>query len=745
MKIPFTEPTAPRYIYINPSTNLIHLLVPVVKGETIGTDNTCKTTAASDEFFNGAALRELNAYKSALEFDLQLLGNDHVTLRDAKQQRLIQIDAYIAATPAMQKIYKNAITAQIQIPSNLYSIQLRPRIQDPDSPVVNSVFNINRKNDTTGTPLSALYNALYKAFPGVSIVPLNPRKKLEDSVKAELATKPQPINFETIQTTLADTFLRLFGLTVDFKHDSTVNLADVTKASIDESLGYKPETPATTEDYTEALLSVCAPDIWLEIPTSKFYSCDSEQDDHQTEQLSIMTQFFLAHVNIHCAENNISTENFGVILDSSDELSEEVAGIIVSALGTGANVEESLCTFFNKHTSEFGLSRPLSLADTDTIKQRFATNHTTIINSPHFDDFMILNTATNVGKFVAHQYSICTDFSELVVDSSLDNPWFQTMRADFEAPDNRPIAHQNAHIKASIDLEIDKLLSRVTDEKQLDRLDPKTRITLNKSPDFQSQTFLLNIAHGKQEEAKRQIEANPALFLDTRRFTDYSGRTFNCTGYEYAYWAKDTHMCRMLEALMDESTKALMLESINAIDKDGLSYEQQGESKKSKHFNLEPLLAAMQDYVDQYNQRDRAANKDACMRVGLAQCDLPVHVVNEYCRPDRSFDPTPEFSEASLPRISTYYRMIRRVEAPLFPLVVSATTGLGVDFALRRTRWATALGVAAEGAANSQTLRDLVVDAAAVRHLDEVRTNDLKLSRQNLLPIEPAPGRGLRP
>ncbi len=35
MIIPFTEPTAPRYIYINPETNRVHLLVPVVGGQEI--------------------------------------------------------------------------------------------------------------------------------------------------------------------------------------------------------------------------------------------------------------------------------------------------------------------------------------------------------------------------------------------------------------------------------------------------------------------------------------------------------------------------------------------------------------------------------------------------------------------------------------------------------------------------------------------------------------------------------------
>ena len=755
MIIPLTEPSASRYIYINPENNQVHLLVPLVGGQEIGTDNTCKSTLASDEFFNGAALRELNAYKAALVFDLQLLGHDNPPLSETKHQRLTQINAYIEAIPAIHPGYNNTITALKQVPSNLYSIQLRPHIQDPVSPVVNPVFNINRTNDGTGTPLSALYNVLYAAFPNVTIAPLNPRKRLEDVLIAEL--QEQPVNFEAIQHALTEQCRHLFGLTVDFTRGS--DAADMSQSSMDELMGFTPENPATTQDYIDGLLGACALNVWESIATSPFYSV---QQDDKTEKLSILTQFFLAHVNIYCAAHDISPANFGVILDASSTLSDEVAGIIVSALGSGADVEESLCTFFNEHATEFCLTRHLAPEDTQAIKQIFITNYATVKDSPHMDDFMILNTATDTGKFATHQGSICTDFSELVVvGSPLDNAFFQAVRTDFEAPKGRFIPHQNEHIKGSIHLEIDELLSRITDDEQLKRLDVKTRHHLNMSPGFQSQLFLSCVAKGQQDQAKRQLEANPNLLLTTGRFTDYSGRTFNCTAYEYAYWAKDTHMCRMLEAHMDEPTKTAMLERIDALERDGLTYEQHGEVKNSKHFDLMlaplveggapikgPLLQALQDYVDGYDAWDFAARTAAWMRVGLAQRDVPVHVINEYCRPDRSFRlrrefNVPEFNvnEGELPRGTTYYNYVSSDDVSLFPLVVSAVSGLGVDFALLRAGNSEGLG-ALGGSRKKHDRRCARADLAAVSHLDEVRTADLMQSRENLRLIEPELDRG---
>src|SRR5438552_4001264 len=137
MLLSLAEPKSPRYIYINPDNNLVHLLVPMVEGQEISTDNTCKSTESLKGFFErGAALQELRAYQSALEFDLQFLDKHH-ELRRPKKERLNQIKKYIEAIAAMQKQYRKEITTLLQRPSNLYSIQLRPRAQDPISNVIN--------------------------------------------------------------------------------------------------------------------------------------------------------------------------------------------------------------------------------------------------------------------------------------------------------------------------------------------------------------------------------------------------------------------------------------------------------------------------------------------------------------------------------------------------------------------------------------------------------------------------------
>ena len=61
------------------------------------------------------------------------------------------IEAYMEAIPAMQFTYGEAMTAFLARPSNLYSIQLRPRAQDGQSMVVNPAFTIKRRNTAAGS------------------------------------------------------------------------------------------------------------------------------------------------------------------------------------------------------------------------------------------------------------------------------------------------------------------------------------------------------------------------------------------------------------------------------------------------------------------------------------------------------------------------------------------------------------------------------------------------------------------
>ena len=751
MLIPLTEPTAPRYIYINPANNQVHLLVPMVGGQEISTDNTCKSTASLDEFFKqGAALRELSTYQSALEFDLQFLNSGH-PLKAPKYQRLNQINEYIKAINAMKSGYSEAITALMHGPSNLYSIQLRPRIQDPESSVVNSVFSMNRNNDDTGTPKSALYNAMYTAYPNTTVAALDPKLQLNKSVLAALPE--QPVNFAGIQSALTKQCHHLFGLTIDFTKASDGSA--VIKASINELMGFTPENPATTEDYIAALLGTCALNMFDTIPTPPFYRVQDTPE--KTEKLSILTQFFLAQVNIYCVAKKISSSNFGVVLDKSSNLSNELAGIVSSSLEAGAPVEERLCTFLNEHTADFSLIRPLNLEDIDSIKQKFNRTYATVTataENPHMDDFMVLDTTTKAGRFVTHQGAICTDFSELIAPL-LDSDYFKKIRADFEAQYVPVIPHKNEHVQASIDLDIKTLIACIKDDSQFKKLPKEVQDACMKSPLFQARTFLHDIAQGKQDEAEGLLKENPeaqTLLTTTGVFTDYSGRTFNCTTYEYAYWAKDTHMCRMLEQNMDENTKAELLKRVDAIEEHGLRYHQNGNEYCTKHFDFTPLKTALNNYVQGFdnwsNTNSWDAMKAAWMQVGLAQRNLPVHVINEYCRPDRSFDPTPLFTENKLPRVVTFYNFVTGKDEALFPLVGSDSSGLGLDFALGGPGRGGA-GRAFGGASPAPLLWAFApalvhLDSAAVSRLDEVRTVELTRSRENLESVGPGHALGMQ-
>jgi hypothetical protein len=260
---------------------------------------------------------------------------------------------------------------------------------------------------------------------------------------------------------------------------------------------------------------------------------------------------------------------------------------------------------------------------------------------------------------------------------------------------------------------------------------------------------LHDVAKGNQDKADKLLTDNPdrtqELLNSPGVFTDYSGRKFNCTAYEYARWAKDAHMCRMLEAHMNEPTKALMLDRCEAMERNGLRYEQHGEVKNSKTFSFGPLITAYNTYLRASDRLDAGGNIvdeviKAWTKVGVEQCELPVHVINEYCHPVRSFATLPAFNvNDKLPREIKYDDCRSPAPVALFPLVISGSGGLGVDFALLRGRghgWASSRAGVGAGPRGS-------LDLAAISHLDVVRTSDLKQSLEILRkPSAPDPSPG---
>ncbi len=262
-----------------------------------------------------------------------------------------------------------------------------------------------------------------------------------------------------------------------------------------------------------------------------------------------------------------------------------------------------------------------------------------------------------------------------------------------------------------------------------------------KLPEFKLWSFLHDVAKGKQAEADNLLasdepERAQELLTSSGIFTDFSGRTFNCTAYEYAFWAKDKHMCSMLEAHMDEATKSVLLERCEVMEQDGLGYLQQGVIKSSTHFNLAPLLNALQDYITGYEHwagtRNWNAMKAAWLRIGLVQRDLPIHVINEYCRRDRSCRFAARLHQYTLPREMNYYNYDSGEFVPLFPLIHNASSGLGVDFSLLRGLNSSLGWLARIERERGGGSTIAAFDLASLMLFDEMRTNDLKQLLENL-------------
>jgi hypothetical protein len=304
----------------------------------------------------------------------------------------------------------------------------------------------------------------------------------------------------------------------------------------------------------------------------------------------------------------------------------------------------------------------------------------------------------------------------------------------------------------------DDLLKKITDSLNRENMVEPAKYSKRIHTLFQSKAivpkFLECVAYGQQDKVGQDkaehllsvvFKGKAEKIQETLRyqgtFTDYSGRTFtNCSAFEYAYWAKDEHRCRMLIGHMDEDTKAKMLERCEAIDQEGLTYVQEGRTYKSKCFDFGPLITALQEYVNGFNNWVDSNNCDAMneawLKVGKAQRNVPVHVANEYCREEHSFERSPGFyiNEAALSRSLTFYNLTTGGTESWFPLGVSSSSGLGVDFALFRGRLAAdgARRWAPECGPGTLVAR---VDLAGIIRLNDVRTENLKQLRQALQPI----------
>jgi serine/threonine protein kinase len=224
------------------------------------------------------------------------------------------------------------------------------------------------------------------------------------------------------------------------------------------------------------------------------------------------------------------------------------------------------------------------------------------------------------------------------------------------------------------------------------------------------------VAEGEQDKAEALIQKDRNLLLHAGTVTDLSGREFKgITAFQYALWALDWHMWKMIQKYLPEDQQR---EQFEVLETKGTAH--------GKHFSFQPLIGALQVYVDNAEKvwkYDQRASDHWCKVVGGAQRGVPAHVVNEYCREDRSFDPCPAFTEEKLPRIRT---------SQYFPgsgdwFTVKYNDKLcGDSFAFVRGGRGRLMGGGMEGAGG------LTRDLNALQSLSKARTQQLELLASQL-------------
>ena len=297
--------------------------------------------------------------------------------------------------------------------------------------------------------------------------------------------------------------------------------------------------------------------------------------------------------------------------------------------------------------------------------------------------------------------------------------------------------------------------SRLTEEEKSKLILDRGMYNLFQS-DRLSHNFLERVVNGQQDKVEKlfndvlagKVDKIQAALCYIGKFTDYSGRTFHCTAYEYVYFVGDMEMCRVLELFMDAKTKAFLFQRIQAmeiIDEEtnrpfGLEYEQNGAKHRRDGFDFSPLKVALKFYIDGYdgwdNSGDVDAAKAALLGVGKCQRDVPAHIAQKYCD-EEFFSSVSSFSAVGSvpprrerPRVLTFSHGFNGI-CSWFPLGPS-NADLGIKFSLVRGQINQCMSCFEFQASNRFVKQIARLDLAVITQLEDSIIRERQASKEYL-------------
>ncbi len=150
----------------------------------------------------------------------------------------------------------------------------------------------------------------------------------------------------------------------------------------------------------------------------------------RADQASIRVQFFIGQINLYCHARNLSTANFGQVIESNQDLKTALISAFSEGLTLG-DLQEKLIEFIQSNYDRFQLEEPLTPENIKDIVSRFNVNFNTVLGSQHFDEFVCLDTTPLVeGVASVYRYAgqMSLDFSavakrmKVAIPSNIDLP-----------------------------------------------------------------------------------------------------------------------------------------------------------------------------------------------------------------------------------------------------------------------------------------------------------------------------------
>jgi hypothetical protein len=156
--------------------------------------------------------------------------------------------------------------------------------------------------------------------------------------------------------------------------------------------------------------------------------------------------------------------------------------------------------------------------------------------------------------------------------------------------------------------------------------------------------FIKLVANGQRDDAEALLKIEPLFALTYGKVVDNVGNPFKrITAFQYAVFVLDNDMWEMMFSHFTAEQCKLAYEQLIELETYGTEY--------GKEQNWDKLIDEMKKYNDHYDSWKYEERVQQLNVIGKEQNKLAQHVVSEYNRPDKPFNPVPDFEDTvKLPR-----------------------------------------------------------------------------------------------